>query len=60
MASTKTYPVPYWVRVVVCLVPFAMAALTLISCLRTGRGYLLLGSLVTLCAAIAKHALTKT
>jgi hypothetical protein len=60
MATRKTYPVPTWVRTVVCLAPFVTAGIVIVICLSTGRGFLLLGGSLTLCGAVAKHVLTKT
>jgi hypothetical protein len=59
MATTKTYPVPTWVRTVVCLAPFVMAITAMFMCLSAGRGFGLLGGALAVCAQVIKHVLTK-
>ena len=59
MATQETYPVPAWVRTVVCLTPFVIAGASIFASLITGRGFLLVGSCLTLCGAIANKVLTK-
>ena len=60
MVPIKTYPVPNWVRTVVCLAPFVISLLAVLVWWRTGWGFPLLGSSLVLCGVIAKHALTKS
>ena len=47
MASNKSYPVPVWVRAIVCLAPFALAAFVVFVTLTENRApwpmYLALG-----------------
>jgi hypothetical protein len=59
MATTKTYPVPTWVRTIVCLAPFVMAGFVVFACLSTGRGFGLLAFALALCVSVIKHVLTK-
>ena len=59
MATTKTYPVPTWVRTIVCLAPFVMAGVFAALYLITGRGYMLLALPLTLCVTVIKHVLNK-
>ena len=59
MDSNKTYPVPVWVRVLVCLTPFVIAGFGTFILLTTGRGYLMMGSALALCALAIRLSLTK-
>lgn len=59
MGTTKTYPVPTWVRTVVCLAPFVITGSVLIGCLSTGRGFVLLAVSLSLCGAVVRGVLTK-
>jgi hypothetical protein len=60
MATQETYPVPAWVRTVVCLTPFVIAGASIIISLLTDRGFLLVSSCLTLCGAIANKVLTRS
>jgi hypothetical protein len=59
MATTKTYPVPTWVRTIVCLAPFVMTIAAMVMFLSAGRGFALLSGALAVCAQVIKHVLTK-
>jgi hypothetical protein len=59
MATTKTYPVPIWVRTIVCLAPFVMALAAMFMYLSVGRGFALLSGALAVCAQVIRHVLTK-
>jgi hypothetical protein len=59
MDSSKTYPVPTWVRTIVCLAPFVMAVAATFMYLSVGRGFAILGGALAVCARVIKYVLTK-
>lgn len=59
MGTSKTFPVPTWVRTVVCLAPFLMVSAFSVVWLLTGRGLFLLTGASALCAAVVRHVLKK-
>ena len=59
MAYFKTYPVPAWVRVFVCIVSFSVLTLAILTFSPTPAGFCRLIGITTLCGVIGKCALTK-
>jgi hypothetical protein len=59
MANRKSYPVPEWVRAVVCLVPFGIAVYVVLALLPDSRGYWALYISAGLCGLVIRHVLTR-
>jgi hypothetical protein len=60
MASNKSYPVPVWVRTIVCLAPFALAAFVVFVTLTENRAPLLMYLALAPCALVIGLSLRRT